>query len=261
MALALANSITVVPLTGLPLIRPGDDLAQLIVKATGRGGVGIRDGDVLVIGQKAVSKSEGRLVDIDKVRPSKRSKVIARKTGKNPGFVEVVLRDARRVVKAHKEAFIVTTKQGWICLNGGVDKSNVKGPVTYALLPENPDESARKLRNRIRRLTGRRVGVVVCDTHSRPFRRGQVEETIGIAGLNPMVDYRGQRDLFGYQLRFKNVAVADELASAAELVMGQGKEAVPAAIIRGLRRVRFQERARSSGLVVGEHEDLFRGTF
>ena len=110
-------------------------------------------------------------------------------------------------------------------------------------------------------MTRRTVGVIICDTHSRPFRRGQVEEMIGVAGLNPMVDYRGQRDLFGYQLRFKNVAVADELASAAELVMGQGREAIPAAIIRGVKRVRFQERAKSSPLVVGGHEDLFRGTF
>ena len=257
----MASSLIIVPLTGLPLIRPGDDLARLIVDATKRLGIGIRNDDVLVVGQKAVSKSEGRLVDIDKIRASKRAVQVARRTGKSGGFVEVVLRDARKVVRADREAFIVRTKHGWTCLNGGADKSNVEGPVTYALLPEDPDASARRLRNRIRRLTGRSVGVIICDTHSRPFRRGQVEETIGIAGLNPMVDYRGQRDLFGYRLRFKNVAVADELAAAAELVMGQGREAIPAAIIKGLKRVRFQERARSSGLVVGEHEDLFRGAF
>lgn len=257
----MASSLTIVPLTGLPLIRPGDDLARLIVDATKRIGIEIRDDDVLVVGQKAVSKSEGRLVDIDKIRASKRAVHFARRTGKSAGFVEVVLRDARKVVRSDREAFIVTTKHGWTCLNGGVDKSNVQGPVTYALLPEDPDASARSLRRRIKRLTRRTVGVIVSDTHSRPFRRGQVEETIGVAGLNPMVDYRGQRDLFGYQLRFKNVAVADELASAAELVMGQGREAIPAAIIRGVKRVRFQERAKSSPLVVGGHEDLFRGTF
>ncbi len=257
----MASSLTIVPLTGLPLIRPGDDLARLIVDVTKRLGIGIRDDDVLVVGQKAVSKSEGRLVDVDKIRASKRAVQLARRTGKSGGFVEVVLRDARKVVRADREAFIVRTKHGWTCLNGGVDKSNVQGPVTYALLPEDPDASARRLRSRIKRLTGQTVGVIICDTHSRPFRRGQVEETIGVAGLNPMVDYRGQRDLFGYQLRFKNVAVADELASAAELVMGQGREAIPAAIIRGVKRVRFQERAKSSPLIVGGHEDLFRGTF
>ncbi len=254
------SSLEIRPLTGLPLIRPGDDLGGLIVEAAKRLGVGIRDRDVLVIGQKAVSKSEGRLVNVETVRPSKRALDLARETGRRPGFLEVVLRDSKRIVRAGKAAFIVTTRQGWTCLNGGADKSNVEGADTYALLPKDPDVSARKLRSRIRRLTGKQVAVIICDTHSRPFRRGQVEETIGVAGLNPMVDYRGQRDLFGYQLRFKNVAVADEIASAAELVMGQGREAIPAAIVRGVRRVRFQERARSSVLVVGRQEDLFRGT-
>jgi len=256
----LVSSLTVMPLKGLPLIHPGDDLAGLLVKAAESVGYRFRNGDVLVVGQKAVSKSEGRLVDVGNIRPRKRAEEIARRTGKHPGFVEVVLRDAKVVVKAHEEALIVRTKQGWVCLNGGVDKSNVQGPVNYALLPENADASARRLRSRIKRLTGQNIGVIICDTHSRPFRRGQVEETIGIAGLNPMVDYRGKRDLFGYELRFKNVAVADELASAAELVMGQGREMVPAAIIRGLKRVRFQERAKSMDLVVDEAEDLFRGT-
>ena len=157
-------------------------------------------------------------------------------------------------------ALIVTTKHGWTCLNAGVDKSNVKGDQNYALLPTNPDASARKIRNRIRRLTGKTIGVIITDTHSRPFRLGQVEETIGIAGLKPHADYRGQRDLFGYQLKFKNVALADEVAGAAELVMGQGKEAIPAAIVRGLKRVRFQDRAKSSDLTGPASEDLFKGT-
>lgn len=256
----MVSSVKIFPVAGLPLIRPSDDLARWIVRASKKLGFGVRNGDVLVVGQKAVSKSEGRLVDIDQVEASERALQIARKTGRRTGFVQVVLQDSKRVLKANREVLIVATKHGWVCLNGGVDKSNVEGDRVFALLPKNPDESARRLRTRIRQLTGRRVAVIVCDTHSRPFRRGQVEETIGIAGMNPMVDYRGQRDLFGYQLKFKNVAVADELASAAELVMGQGKEATPAAIIRGLRRIRFQEQARSSRLAVEPREDLFRGT-
>src|SRR5438034_1161680 len=138
------------------------------------------------------------------------------------------------------------------------EKSNVKGDSTYALLPQDPDASARRLRKRIRQLTGRQVGVVICDTRSRPFRKGQVEESIGVAGLNPLIDYRGQKDLFGYTLRFKNVAIADELASAAELVMGQGRERTPVAIIRGLTRIRFQDRASSKTLEVSSEEDLFK---
>src|SRR6266540_3730537 len=249
-------AVQILPLSGLPLLKPGDDLPRLIVESARKVGWGIREKDVLVVGQKAVSKAEGRLVNLGSVHPSKKALVLARKTGRKPEFVQIVLNDSKRVVRADKMALIVTTKHGWTCLNAGVDKSNVKGDQNYALLPTHPDGSARKIRNRIRRLTGKDVGVIITDTHSRPFRLGQVEETIGIAGISPFVDYRGSRDLFGYELRFKNVAVADELAGAAELVMGQGKEAVPAAIVRGLGRVRFRDRIRSSGLVVSRREDL-----
>jgi len=253
-------ALQILPLTGLPLIKPGDDLPRLIVDSARKVGWGIREKDVLVVGQKAVSKAEGRLVNLGSVQPSKKASVLARKTGRKPEFVQIVLNDSKRVVRADKMALIVTTKHGWTCLNAGVDKSNVKGDQNYALLPTNPDASARKIRNRIRRLTGKTIGVIITDTHSRPFRLGQVEETIGIAGLKPHADYRGQRDLFGYQLKFKNVALADEVAGAAELVMGQGREAIPAAIVRGLKRVRFQDRAKSSDLTGLASEDLFKGT-
>jgi coenzyme F420-0:L-glutamate ligase / coenzyme F420-1:gamma-L-glutamate ligase len=252
--------LEIAPLDQLPLLKKGDDLAKMIVERAEQLGFGIRNRDVLVIGQKAVSKAEGRIVNVDNVNPSARAIKIARKTGKKPGFVEMVLKDAPHVLRADQEAFIVKTKTGATCLNGGVDKSNVKGNNMYALLPESPDASARKLMKRVKALTGKSVGVVVCDTRSRPFRRGQVEECIGVAGLNPLVDYRGQSDLFGYTLKFKNVALADELASAAELVMGQGRERAPAAIIRGLKRVRFQDRTSSKNLEVSPREDLFRGT-
>jgi coenzyme F420-0:L-glutamate ligase / coenzyme F420-1:gamma-L-glutamate ligase len=256
----MPGAVQILPLSGLPLIKPGDDLPRLIVESARNVGWGIRKKDILVVGQKAVSKSEGRLANLSSIRASKRAQVIARKTGRKPEFVQIVLNDSKRVLRTDKMALIVTTKTGWTCLNAGVDKSNVKGDQNYALLPSNPDASARRIRTRIKRLTGKDIGVIVTDTHSRPFRLGQVEETIGIAGLKPHADYRGQKDLFGYQLRFKNVAIADEIAGAAELVMGQGKEAIPAAIIRGLKRVRFQDRAKSSDLTGPTGEDLFKGT-
>ncbi len=256
----MPGAVQILPVNGLPLIKPGDDLPRMIVETALKVGVGIRDKDVLVVGQKVVSKAEGRLVNLGSVRPSKRALVIARKTGRKPKFVQIVLNDSKRVVRADKMALIVTTRRGWTCLNAGVDKSNVKGDQNYALLPTSPDASARKIRNSIRRLTGKDIGVIITDTHSRPFRLGQVEETIGIAGLKPHADYRGQKDLFGYQLRFKNVALADEVAGAAELVMGQGREAIPAAIVRGLKRVRFQDKAKSSDLTGPAKEDLFKGT-
>lgn len=252
--------IEVMAIDQLPLLKQGDDIAALIVARAEAKGIRIQNRDILVVGQKAVSKTEGRVVDITLVKPSRKALKIARKTGKRPEFVEVVLRDSSRVVRADKAAFIVTTKAGVTCLNGGVDKSNVSGNDMFALLPLNPDASARRLMKKVKTLTGKRIGVVVCDTRSRPFRRGQVEECIGVAGLNPLVDYRGQKDLFGYTLRFKNVALADEVASAAELVMGQGTEAAPAAIVRGVKRVKFPERTSSRRLGVLPSEDLFRGT-
>ena len=256
----MLGTLQIVPLNQLPLLKEGDDLAQIIVARAKRMGVGIRNRDLVVIGQKAVSKAEGRIVNISKVSPSARAAKIAKKTGKSPGFVEIVLKESSKVLRADKDAFIVRTKRGATCLNAGVDKSNVKGNTTYALLPQDPDSSARRMRKRIQQLTGKQVAVVICDTRSRPFRKGQVEESIGVAGLNPLIDYRGQKDLFGYTLRFKNVAIADELASAAELVMGQGRERTPVAIIRGLTRVRFQDRASSRFLGVSSEEDLFKGT-
>lgn len=256
----MVSSLRITPIEGLPLFKSGDDLARIIVSRARKLGLGIKNRDILVVGQKAVSKAEGRILDISGIRPSRKAGELAGKTGRRAEFIQTVLKDSKKVVRADKKAFIVRTKDGTTCLNGGIDKSNVEGERVYALLPEDPDASARMLRSRIRRLTGRSVGVIVCDTRSRPFRKGQVEETIGIAGLDPLFDYRGEKDLFGYRLRFKNVAVADELASAAELVMGQGKEATPAAIIRGLKRVRFQERASAKSLTVTVKEDLFRGT-
>jgi coenzyme F420-0:L-glutamate ligase/coenzyme F420-1:gamma-L-glutamate ligase len=256
----MPGAVQILPVSGLPLIKPGDDLPRMIVETIHKLGWGIREKDLLVVGQKAVSKAEGRLVNLGSVRPSKRAASIARKMGRKPEFVQIVLNDSKRVLRADKMALIVTTKHGWTCLNAGVDKSNVKGDQNYALLPTNPDASARKIRTRIRRLTGKDVGVIITDTHSRPFRLGQVEETIGIAGLKPHADYRGQKDLFGYQLKFKNVALADEVAGAAELVMGQGREAIPAAIVRGLRRVQFQDQAKSSDLTGPRADDLFKGT-
>jgi coenzyme F420-0:L-glutamate ligase / coenzyme F420-1:gamma-L-glutamate ligase len=252
--------LEIIALDQLPMLSKGDDLAAIIVARARSLGVGIRSRDVIVVGQKAVSKVEGRVVDIRNVRPSETATRIAKRTGKSPELVQVVVRESPRIVRADEEALIVTTKKGATCLNAGVDKSNVKGEYMYALLPKDPDASARLLMKRVRLLTGKHVGVVVSDTRSRPFRRGQVEECIGIAGLGPLIDYRGQKDLFGYTLHFKNIALADELASAAELVMGQGREASPAAIIRGLKRVRFEERASSKSLTVLPADDLFRGT-
>jgi coenzyme F420-0:L-glutamate ligase/coenzyme F420-1:gamma-L-glutamate ligase len=201
---------------------------------------------------------EGRIVEIDKVKPSERALKIASVTGRDPRIVELVLGESKCVLKVSPQTMIVEDKRSIVNINAGLDKSNVQGENRYALLPEDPDKSARGLRLRIEKLTGRKVGVIICDTYSRPFRRGQVNFAIGLGGIEPFVDYRGESDLFGYTLQVKFTAVADELASAAELVMGQGSEAVPVAVIKGFNYLAVDESFSSNSLIISEDEDLFK---
>jgi len=254
------KGFTAIALENFPLIKPGDNLAEIIVKATGESGVEIEDGDVIVIAQKVFSKAEGRIVRLREVTPSGRALEIAEKTGKSPRFVELVLRETRRVLKASPETLVVEDTRGFVCINAGIDKSNVEGVDVYTLLPENPDASAEKCRKEIKRLTGKNVAVIICDTYSRPFRRGQVNFAIGVSGIKPLKDYRGKRDLFGYILKVKNVAVADEIAAAAELLMGQGAEATPVVIFKGLQNVvEYCEKSSVKELEITREEDLFKG--
>jgi len=257
------QSFTVVGLEGFPLVKAGDDLARIIVGTAEKNIARIEDGDIIAISQKIVSKAEGRLIRLKDVMPSDKANEVAAVTGKDARLVELVLRETGRVVRAVPGFLVVEDKRGWVCLNAGVDKSNVSWESDlYALLPVDPDESARKIRRDIARLTGKRVGVIVCDTYSRPFRRGQMEFAIGDSGVRVFKDYRGEKDLFGYVLRVKNVAIVDELACAAELLMGQGNEAVPVAIVKGLKRVELCDESEASikELQLAEHEDFFEDT-
>jgi len=256
----LAKTISIVSLESFPLVETGDNLAELIVETMKREGVSLSDGDIIAIAQKVVSKAEGRIVRLRDVNPSEKAKEIAKATLKDPRLVELILRETGKIVKASPQILIVEGKNGMVCMNAGIDKSNVKGDDAYAFLPLDPDESARRIRSEVIKLTGRNVAVVICDTYSRPFRRAQVEFAIGIAGINPFKDYRGQKDLFGYVLKVKKVAIADEIASAAELVMGQGKEAVPVVIIKNLGRVEWSEETSANDLLISKEEDLFSGT-
>jgi coenzyme F420-0:L-glutamate ligase/coenzyme F420-1:gamma-L-glutamate ligase len=257
----MVRRISILGLEGFPLMRAGDNLAKLIVSTAKNNEVEIEDGDVVIVAQKVVSKAEDRVVQLDTVEPSKKALEIAEKTGKNPRLVELVLRESKRFLKASKEIIIVEDKREIVNINAGIDKSNVQGADSYALLPVDPDESARRLRSRLRKLTGRNVSVIISDTYSRAFRRGQVNFAIGLAGMSPFFDYRGTEDLFGYVMQVKFAAVADELASAAELVMGQGKEAMPIAIIKGLNRLTPSEDSSSKDLVISQKEDLFRNVW
>src|SRR5262245_12076783 len=221
-----AGGFCVLPITGLPQLEEGDDLATLIVER-----VELADGDVVVVAQKAVSKVEGRVVRIDEVEPSERARELA--GDEDPRQLEVILREAARVVRTRPPLVIAETRHGFVCASAGVDASNAPEPGALVLLPVDPDASAEAIRHSLRELTGRDLGVIVSDSFGRPWRNGIVDVAIGVAGLRPLEDWRGRRDANGYELHATVVAVADEIAAAAELVRGK-THGIPAAIVRGL---------------------------
>jgi len=255
------KSFTAFALQGFPLVKSGDNVAKTIVETAGKNGLSLEDGDILVIAQKIFSKAEERVVKLKEIVPSKEAREIAETTKKSPKFVELVLKETNDVLKASRDVLLVRDKRGLTCINAGIDKSNVEGRGNFALLPEDPDRSAQRCRAEIKKLTGKNVAVVMCDTYSRPFRRGQVNFAIGLAGIDPFKDYRGKKDLFGQILKVKNIAVVDEIAAAAELLMGQGKEAMPVVILRGLNDiVGFCEKCSTTDLSISSEEDLFKDT-
>jgi coenzyme F420-0:L-glutamate ligase/coenzyme F420-1:gamma-L-glutamate ligase len=251
----MALQVQVIGVAGMPEVRPGDDLAVLILEAARGQGADVEDGDVLVVTQKIVSKAEGRLVDLRQVEPSPRAQEMAARTGKDARLLEVILRESRRIVRQERGVIICETKQGFVCANAGVDTSNVGGGVV-ALLPENPDESAERIRVAIQQeKAGVSIAVIISDTFGRPWREGHTNVAIGVAGMSPVKDYVGETDPHGYVLRVSTMAVADELAAAAELVM-EKLSRVPVAIVRGLDYQRREGSARE--LIRPRERDLFR---
>ena len=251
------NSIKIIGIKGLPIVKEGNNLAELLCKAAEKQGTPIQDGDIIVITHVIVSRAEGRILNLDKIKPSEFAKKIAEPYEKDPALVEIVLREAVNIVRMGDGKLITETKQGFVCANSGVDKSNVPGERVVALLPENPDISAQKIREDIRNLTGCDVAVIISDTHGRPLREGEINIAIGVAGLKPIRDRRNEKDLFGYVLRVKQTAIADELASAAELVIGQADEGIPVAIIRGYNYPKSED-AKATELIRPKEKDLFR---
>ena len=251
------DSVKIIAVENLPLIKQGDDLAELICNASEVQNTPIQEKDVLVITHVAVSKAEGNVVNLDKVSPSERAREVARETDKDPALVEVILRETKEIVRMRRNSLITETQSGIVCANAGVDRSNIEGERNIVLLPKAPDASAQKIRQKIRELTGCDVAVIVSDTHGRPFRMGEINVAIGVAGMKPIRDRRGEKDLFGYVLRIKQTAVADELASAAELVIGQANEGIPVAIIRGYK-YQSTENASATELTRPKEKDLFR---
>lgn len=245
--------LRIIPVPGIPAVKPGDDLPQLILAALRDARLQLEDGDVLVVTQKVVSKAEGRLVDLDQVVPSALARHYAATTGKDPREVEVVLQETHRVVRMVGGALIVQTHHGLICANAGVDHSNV-GDGRVCLLPVDSDASARAIRKALMEATGAELAVIVSDTFGRPWRMGQTNVAIGVAGMQTVQDYRGQEDTNGKGLQVTVLAVADELAGAAELVQNK-LDKVPVALVRGYPYPRGEGSARD--LIRPQEQDLF----
>jgi coenzyme F420-0:L-glutamate ligase/coenzyme F420-1:gamma-L-glutamate ligase len=229
-------TVAVIPIPGLPMIQPGDDLAGALAEAIESSRVGVKAQDVVVVCQKVVSKAEGAVVHLDDVEPSAFARQLSARTeaGKDPRAYEVVLREAARIVRMDRGHLIVETRHGWVCANAGVDESNGLGSGTLTLLPADPDASAANLRTALVDRFGVDVAVVVTDTFGRPWREGLVEVAIGCAGMEPLLDLRGRPDLHGKVLHHTVVALADEVAAAAGLVM-EKDSGIAAAIVRGVR--------------------------
>jgi len=251
--------VTLTPVPDIPLVRPGDDLARLLIAAMTRYALTPADGDVLVVAQKIVSKAEGRHVDLAQVRPSPRAEKLAAEVGKDPRLVEVILGESSRVVRYRPGVLIVEHRLGFVMANAGVDRSNVDpaaGAEPVLLLPRDPDASAASLRERLAAHFGKRLAVVVSDSFGRAWRRGTVGVALGAAGLPALMDLRGRRDLFGHALRVTQSGFADEIAGAASLLMGQADEARPAVLVRGLSWSGAP--APAATLIRAPQEDLFR---
>lgn len=252
----MVHWLKVAGVEGLPEVQPGDDLATLILQSASSQDTPLEPGDILVVTQKIVSKAEGRVVDLATIRPSPLAEEFARQYDKDPRLVEAVFRESRRVVRMDRGILIVETKHGFVCANAGIDASNVPGDGMVSLLPEDPDASARRLRDGLMQRLGFPVAVIISDTFGRPWRMGNTDVAIGVAGIDPLRDYRGETDAHGYALRVSVAAIADEIASVAEMVAGKLSQ-VPVVLVRG-HRYSPDEAASARALVRDGSLDLFR---
>ncbi len=233
----MAPELTLSALPAIPAVRPGDNVASLLLSALRQAGLSLQPGDVLAIAQKIISKAESRLVSLSSVTPGPRAREVAEETAKDPRLVELILQESQSISRMAPGVLVVRHRLGFTSANAGIDRSNVEQPgvgETVLLLPLDPDASAAQIRQELFAQTGVAVGVVISDSHGRPFRLGTVGTAIGVAGIPALWDRRGESDLYGYHLQHSDVGVADEIAAAAGLLMGQAAEGLPAVLLRGL---------------------------
>lgn len=255
----MAGQIVLTAVPNIPHIQKGDDLVQTILTGLQSLNINLQDGDILTVAQKIVSKSEGRKVLLSNVSPSERALQVGAEIDKDPRLVELILQESDEISRMRKGVLIVRHKLGFTSANAGIDRSNIKQPdddEVVLLLPEDPDDSAERLRQTVRARLGVDVGVVITDSHGRPFRMGQTGVAIGVAGIPALWDRRGDIDLFGYVLKVTEIAVADEIAAAADLLMGPGAEGIPVVLLRGLRYA--HPNGKATDLVRPKEQDLYR---
>jgi coenzyme F420-0:L-glutamate ligase/coenzyme F420-1:gamma-L-glutamate ligase len=256
----LTTKLNLTAVAGIPAVWPGDDVAELLLAGLEAAGLRLVDGDVLVVAQKIVSKAEGRLVELETVVPGERALRVAEETDKDPRLVELILQESEEISRMGPGVLIVRHRLGFTSANAGIDRSNVAQSgerEAVLLLPLDPDGSAERLRKKIAVRSGARIGVVISDSHGRPFRLGTLGVAIGVAGIPALWDRRGEADLHGYTLQHTDVGIADELAAAAGLLMGQGAEGLPVVLVRGLDLPRVDGRA--SDLIRPKDKDLYGG--
>lgn len=251
--------IKIIGLKGIPLIEKGDDLSQLILQAAELQSIQLNDEDILVIAETAVAKAEGNVIQLDKLSPGQKANEIAELTGKDAKLVEAIIQESDEIIKVGPDFIISETKHGFVCANAGIDESNVEDGLATPI-PVNPDISAHKIREKLENDTGKSVAVIISDTQGRAFREGAIGTAIGISGMSPLWDRCGELDLYGKELKTTSIAVADELSSAASLMMGQASEGIPVVIIRGVnyfQRLR-DESATIKPLIRPKKFDVFR---
>ncbi|MEN6379176.1 MAG: coenzyme F420-0:L-glutamate ligase [Methanofastidiosum sp.] len=248
----MIEEIRIIPVPEIPLIKEKDDLAKIISKR-----IKLEDNDIVVICETVVSKAQGRVVDIKKIKPSDRAIELSEKTRKDPRLVQLILDESKEVLKVGDTVIVVETKDGNICASAGIDVSNVCGDESFVgLLPKDPDQEADKIRISLKNITGKDVAIIISDTQGRPFRSGAIGVAIGVSGMKTLWKRAGEKDLYGYELKSSIIATADEAASAASLLMGQADEGIPVVVIRGARYLKGE--GSSKELLREKEKDLFR---